>query len=123
MNRWSLALIMLTAMTVSSAQNLEDSYKLDVNVELGQLPVSVQDKQGVPVTHLQQDNFTIYEDKVMQNISLFKQEDVPLSVGLVIDVSGSMTDKLSTLNTAAATFVQESNPEDETAVVSFGDDV
>jgi Ca-activated chloride channel homolog len=123
MNRWSLALTMLTALTVSSAQNLDDSYKLNVDVELVQLPVSVLDKQGVPVADLQQDDFTIYEDKVAQNISLFKREDVPLSVGLVIDASSSMLPKRDRLKTAALTFVRESNLQDETAILSFADDV
>jgi VWFA-related protein len=124
MLRCSLALILLAAVTLSSAQNLGDrDYKLTVDVELVQLPVSVQDKQGLPVRGLLQEHFTVYEDKVQQNISVFKQEDIPLSVGLVIDASGSMLDKRDRLNTAAMTFVRESNPDDETAIVSFGDEV
>jgi VWFA-related protein len=124
MLRLSIPLVLLAAVSMASspAQDSRD-YNLSVDVELVQLPVSVLDKHGFPVQGLKQEHFSVYEDKVLQDISLFKQEDVPLSVGLVVDVSGSMTDKLSTLNTAAATFVQESNPEDETAVVSFGDDV
>ena len=86
MFRWSLVLILLAAATLSSGQNLDDSgYKLGVNVELVQLPVSVLDKHGLPVRGLQQEHFAVYEDKVLQDISLFKQEDIPLSVGLVID--------------------------------------
>ena len=124
MFRWSLALILLAAVTVYPAQKVDDfDYKLDVNVELVQLPVSVLDKNGFPVRGLQQEHFSVYEDKVLQNISLFKQEDIPLSVGLVIDASGSMSDKRDRLNIAAMTFVRESNPEDETSIVSFGDDV
>src|SRR5262245_14038503 len=124
MLRYSLASMLLAAVTLSSAQNMEDrDYKLNVDVELVQLPVSVLDRQGLPVRGLQQDHFTIYEDKVLQDISLFKQEDIPLSIGLVIDGSGSMQDKRDKLNTAAMTFVKESNPEDETAIVSFADEV
>ena len=67
-------------------------------------------------------HFTVFEDKVQQNITLFKQEDIPLSIGLVIDGSGSMTDKLERLNTAAVTFVRESNPDDETSIISFADE-
>jgi Ca-activated chloride channel homolog len=122
--QWSLVLILLAAATLSPGQNLDDSgYKLGVNVELVQLPVSVLDKQGLPVRGLQQAHFAVYEDKVLQDISLFKQEDIPLSVGLVIDASGSMSDKRDRVSTAAMTFVRESNPEDETSIVSFGDDV
>jgi VWFA-related protein len=82
----------------------------------------VLDKKGFPVRGLQRGDFTVYEDKVQQDISLFTQEDVPLSVGLVLDASGSMTDKLDRLHTAAMTFVRESNPEDETAIVSFSNE-
>ena len=124
MFRCALALILLAAATLSSAQTgTNRDYKLTVDVEFVQLPVSVVDNEGLPVRGLQQEHFTIFEDKVQQDISLFKQEDVPLSVGLVIDASGSMSGKLDRLNTAAMTFVKESNPEDETAIVSFGDNV
>ena len=116
--------MLLAAVTLSSAQSVEDrDYRLNVDVELVQLPVSVLDKLGLPVRGLQQQHFTVYEDKVLQDISLFKQEDIPLSIGLVIDASGSMQDKRDRLNTAAMTFVRENNPEDETAIVSFGDEV
>jgi Ca-activated chloride channel homolog len=118
------ALILLAVATMSHAQNVEDhDYKLGVNVELVQLPVSVVDTKGVPVRGLKPEDFAIYEDKVLQNISLFKQEDMPLSMGLVIDASSSMSEKRKRLNIAAMTFVRESNLEDETAIVSFGDQV
>jgi Ca-activated chloride channel family protein len=114
----------MAAATLSLGQNLDDNgYKLGVNVELVQLPVSVLDKNGLPVRGLQQEHFAVYEDKVLQDISLFKQEDIPLSIVLVIDASGSMSDKRDRVSTAAMTFVRESNPEDETSIVSFGDDV
>ncbi|SRR5213593_2868943 len=124
MLRFWFALTLLAAATLSPARSLQDhDYKLSVDVELVQLPVSVLDEKGVPVLDLRKEIFAVYEDKILQNISLFKQEDVPLSVGLVVDTSGSMANKLNSLNTAAMTFVQESNPEDETAILSFGDDV
>ena len=122
MFRHSLVLMLLAAATILPAQNQDDhEYKLGVNVELVQLPISVLDKKGFPIKGLHPEHFAVYEDKVLQDISLFKQEDIPLSVGLVVDASSSMYDKRDRLNTAAMTFVQESNPEDETAVVSFGD--
>ena len=124
MLRGPLALTLLAVATMSPAQNVDNhDYKLGVDVELVQLPVSVVDKNGLAIRGLKQEDFAIYEDKVLQNISLFKQEDIPLSVGLVIDASSSMSEKRSRLNTAAMTFVRESNPEDETAIVSFGDQV
>jgi Ca-activated chloride channel family protein len=124
MLRFSIGLILVAVATLSSAQSFEDqTYNFSVNVELVQLPVSVLDKHGLPVPGLKPEHFAVYEDKVLQNISLFKQEDVPLSVGLVVDRSSSMFDKLNSLHTAAMTFVHESNTEDETSIISFGNDV
>ena len=121
MLRFTLALTLFCA-TLSSAQNAPvPDYTLTVDVELVQLPVSVLDNKGQPVLGLLREHFNVYEDKVLQDISLFEQEDVPLSVGLVIDASSSMYNKLDRLKAAALTFVRESNPEDETFIVSFGD--
>ena len=123
MLRCWLALILLAFATLSSGQDPKDQdYNLSVDVELVQLPVSVLDKNGTPIRGLQRADFSVYEDKVQQEISLFKQEDIPLSVGLVIDGSGSMSDKLDRLNAASLTFVRESNPNDETSIVSFADE-
>src|SRR5262245_59738355 len=105
MLRWSLALILLAAGSLSSSQNLDDrDYKLSIDVELVELPVSVLDDKGLPVRGLRKEHFAVYEDKVQQDISLFKQEDIPLSIGLVIDASSSMTMKLDRLHAAAMTF-------------------
>src|SRR5215467_6244169 len=121
MFRHALALMLLAAATISPAQNPDDhDYKLGVNVELVQLPVSVLDKKGFPIRGLRPEHFAVYEDKVLQDISLFKQEDIPLSVGLVVDTSSSMFDKLKRVHSAAMAFVRESNPQDETAIVTFG---
>jgi len=123
MFRYALALLLAGA-TISRAQKVDDrDYKLGVNVELVQLPVSVLDKKGMPIRGLSQEDFSVYENKIRQDISLFKQEDIPLSVGLVVDASSSMYKKRDRLNLAAMTFVQESNPQDETSVISFADGV
>ena len=78
MCRYALALILLAGATISRAQKVNDQdYKLGVNVELVQLPVSVLDKKGMPIRGLSQEVFSVYEDKIRQDISLFKQEDRP----------------------------------------------
>src|SRR5262245_32680891 len=124
MIRSVLALLSLFLVAESTAQNAQErGFELTVNVELVQLPVSVFDKHGMPFRGLLQDHFTVYEDKIQQDISLFKEEDTPISVGLVVDASQSMTDKQDRLQKAAMTFVRKSNPEDETAVLSFSDDI
>jgi len=82
----------------------------------------VFDDRGKFVDGLTQDNFRVYEDKVEQKLSIFKREDIPVSMGLVIDNSGSMRDKRPRVNEAALTLVQASNPQDEAFVVNFNDD-
>ncbi|HLH29708.1 MAG TPA: VWA domain-containing protein [Terriglobia bacterium] len=119
--RIAVVSLLLAALTFASAQNVPDrDYSLAVDVELVQLSVSVLDKHGFPIRGLQREHFAVYEDKVQQDISLFSQEDIPLSVALVIDTSSSMFNKLASVNSAGLTFVRESNPQDETSIVTFG---
>jgi len=96
------------------------SIKVDVNLVV--LHTSVLDDRGKFVEGLTQDNFRVYEDKSEQKLSVFKREDIPVSMGLVIDNSGSMRDKRPRVNEAAITLVQSSNPQDEAFVVNFNDD-
>ena len=86
------------------------------------LHASVINERGQFVPGLPQDNFRVLEDKVEQKISIFRQEDVPVSMGLVIDNSGSMRDKRPQVNAAALTFVKTSNAQDEAFVVNFNDE-
>src|SRR5207247_9540605 len=67
------------------------------------------------------ENFQIFEDKIQQTIKTFKHEDIPLSLGLIIDNSGSIRNKRERVNSASLTFARESNPEDETFIVNFDD--
>jgi Ca-activated chloride channel homolog len=96
--------------------------KIALNVNLVVLHTSVLDDRGKFVEGLTQDSFRVYEDKVEQKLSIFKREDIPVSMGLVIDNSGSMRDKRPRVNEAALTLVQNSNPQDEAFVVNFNDD-
>ncbi len=82
---------------------------------------TVVDKTGHLVTTLPESAFTVYENKVRQQIRRFKREDVPVSMGLVIDNSGSMRNKLAQVKAAALALVKESNPADEVFVVNFND--
>src|SRR5437899_3068106 len=103
-------------------QNKQDKdYVLSVDVDEVVLSVAVLDKEGRPVDGLSKDQFTIFEDNTQQQIKVFKHEDIPLSLGLVIDNSGSMRNKRERVNSAALAFVRESNPEDETFIVNFDD--
>jgi len=86
------------------------------------LHTTVLDDRGRFADGLKQDNFRVLEDKVEQKLSIFKREDIPVSMGLVIDNSGSMRDKRPRVNQAALTLVEASNKQDEAFVVNFNDD-
>jgi len=96
--------------------------KIVMNVDLVVLHTTVIDDRQRFADGLKSENFRVYEDKVEQKLSVFKREDVPVSMGLVIDNSGSMRDKRPRVNEAAITLVQASNPNDEAFVVNFNDD-
>ena len=102
--------------------NAQTGSHIKVDVNLVVLHTTVLDDRGKFVEGLGQDNFRVYEDKVEQKLSVFKREDIPVSMGLVIDNSGSMRDKRPRVNEAALTLVQNSNPQDEAFVVNFNDD-
>ena len=91
-------------------------------VNLVVLHTTVLDDRQRFADGLTEQNFRVFEDKVPQKLSVFKREDVPVSMGLVIDNSGSMRDKRPKVNEAAITLVQTSNPQDEAFVVNFNDD-
>src|SRR5207237_9530064 len=99
----------------------DKGYTLSVETLEVQLPISVLDKEGRPVNGLTKENFQIFEDKVAQTIKTFRHEDIPLSLGLIIDNSGSMRNKRGRLNSAALSFVRESNPDEETFIVNLDD--
>src|SRR6202049_4286246 len=100
----------------------QGQYKIQTQVSLVVLHASVLNDRSVFVPGLKQENFRVFEDKVEQKLAVFKQEDVPVSFGLVIDNSGSMREKRPQVNAAARTFVKTSNPQDEGFVVNFNDD-
>jgi Ca-activated chloride channel family protein len=101
----------------------EPGYTLNVDVNLVLLHVTVIDEKDNLIKGLTKPEFAILEDKVQQEISLFKEEDAPVSMGLVIDNSGSMRTKRERVNKAAVTFVKTSNPQDEVFLINFNDQV
>ncbi len=86
------------------------------------LHATVVDEKGQSVPGLTADNFRVFEDKVEQKISVFSKEDIPVTMGLVIDNSGSMREKRPQVNAAALSFVRTSNSADEVFVVNFNDE-
>jgi Ca-activated chloride channel family protein len=87
------------------------------------LQASVKDHKGAPVSGLTRENFQVYEDKVLQQIEAFSHDDIPVTVGLVIDNSGSMRPKHTDVIGAALAFARSSNPEDQIFVVNFNENV
>jgi Ca-activated chloride channel family protein len=103
--------------------NQVSPYAIRSNVDLVVLRASVRDHKGAPISGLTQENFQVYEDKVLQQIESFSHEDIPVTAGLVIDNSGSMRPKHSDVIAAALAFARSSNPKDEIFVVNFNEHV
>jgi VWFA-related protein len=101
----------------------EPEFKIRSDVELVLLDVSVKNSEGGFVSGLQKDNFRVLENRLPQEISIFQAQDVPVTVGLVVDNSGSVRPKKNQIVTAALTLVKQSNPLDEVFVVNFNDRV
>jgi len=101
----------------------EDPFTISVHVNMVVLHASVLDRRNLRVAGLGKENFRIKEDGVPQQIKYFSHEDVPVTVGLVIDNSGSMGPKRSAVIAAALAFARSSNPDDQMFVVNFNEKV
>jgi Ca-activated chloride channel family protein len=97
--------------------------QISVDVNLVVLNPVVRDRKGQFASDLREGDFQVYEDGVRQSIKLFRHEDIPVTVGLVVDHSGSMKPKLADVVTATRTFVQSSRPDDRMFVVNFNEKV
>lgn len=96
---------------------------ISVTTDLVVLPVNVTDSNGAFVPGLQKQHFRVFEDGALQKLSLFAEEDTPVTVGLLVDHSRSMGPKLPEVRAAVSTFAHSSNPEDEMFVIDFSDHV
>jgi Ca-activated chloride channel homolog len=94
--------------------------RIDTTVVLVPVAVTIA-ATGKLLTGLEKENFELTEDKVPQELTTFGSEDVPVSVGVVFDCSGSMGDKLERSRQAVAQFMRTANPEDEFFLVQFND--
>jgi Ca-activated chloride channel homolog len=115
---------MLSHQADSTSQNREDApYTISVSVEMVALNVTVHDGKGNLVPTLAKEDFQVFEDGIPQPIEYFSREDMPVTVGLVIDNSGTMAPKRPEVVTAALVFARASNPEDQMFVVLFNENV
>jgi Ca-activated chloride channel homolog len=102
-------------------QSQESLRPLRVDVEMVLVDVAVIDADGSSVTGLEKGSFRVFEDGVEQEILSFSSEDVPISIGVIFDMSGSMSDKLEESRQAALEFLKTANPRDEFFLVTFSD--
>ena len=98
-----------------------EGYLLHTDVEEVVLNATVLDGTTL-VENLTRDDFTVLEDGVKQNLISFQHTDLPVSIGLVVDNSGSMYRKRPSVNKSALDLIQASNPQDEAFVVNFSDE-
>ena len=100
-----------------------DPYKISVNVSSVVLHATVKNHNGSPVSGLGKGNFQVYEDGVLQPIEYFSHDDIPVTVGLVLDNSGSMNPNRDEVIAAGMAFARSSNPQDQMFVVNFNEHV
>lgn len=104
-----------------TAQSPNAPYTIRAQVNEVVLHATVMDHKGRIVNDLREDDFHVYEDGAPQTIKNFSHADVPVTMGIVIDDSGSMRDKRQAVNASALIFAKTSNPQDQVFVVNFND--
>jgi len=130
-SRCLVALVfLLTLSSVARPQEASTSelrpiepYKIRVNVSSVVLHATVQNRKGAAVSGLGKEDFQVYEDGALQPIEYYSHEDIPVTVGLVLDNSGSMGPKRDEVIAAALAFARSSNPQDQMFVVNFNEHV
>jgi len=123
-----LALLVLPGLARTQASSTlqkeqAEEYVIGVKVNEVVLHATAQDRKGFLLAGLATEDFQVYEDGVLQLIKYFSHEDIPVTVGLVVDNSGSMKPKRADVIAAAVAFARSSNPEDQMFVVNFNEKV
>ena len=116
------AMLAWPALPQTAKSSDDENVIFSTETRLVSLSVTVLDRSGHLVTNLPQSAFQVYENGVLQPLKIFKREDVEISLGLIIDNSGSMRDKRKQVATAALDLVKDSNPHDEVFIVNFNDE-
>jgi len=126
---WVIALALLAwaspqrPASAPAPPNGSQGYFISREVDLVVLPITVRNQEGQFVSGLAESNFRVYENGQPQQITDFQSEDTPVTVGLVVDHSGSMVAKSKEVLEGAMAFVGESNPQDEEFIVNFADKI
>jgi Ca-activated chloride channel homolog len=109
------------AATGTAATRARPGALIRMNVEMVLVPITVTDPMNRLVTGLEKEDFQVYENNGEQKIASFASEDAPVSIGIIFDLSGSMTSKLIRARDAILQFIKTANPEDEFFVIGFND--
>jgi Ca-activated chloride channel family protein len=110
------------AVLLPAQQQRREGFRIGVKVDLVSLDVTVLDAEGRPVEGLTAENFEVLEDGNPQEISVFQEADLPITLGLVIDTSGSMRNKLHWVNQSIHSFLNNSNRDNELFIIDFSHD-
>jgi Ca-activated chloride channel family protein len=121
-SKWLIAGLLTAGLAVVAVRAQDETPVYRTEIREVTLHVTVVDKTGKLVTNIPRSAFKVYEDNVEQPVKLFHPEDVPVSMGILVDNSGSMNDKRARVAAAALALVKASNPEDEVFIVNFNDD-
>ena len=108
-------------LTGPDAMNTRPGARIRMDVDLVLIPVTITDPMNRLVTGLEQDDFFVYENNSQQKIRTFAMEDAPVSIGIIFDLSGSMTSKLIRARDSILQFMKTANPQDEFYVIGFND--
>ncbi len=109
------------AATGTAATRARPGALIRMNVDMVLVPITVTDPMNRLVTGLEKEDFQLYENSGEQRISTFVSEDAPVSIGIIFDLSGSMTSKLIRARDSILQFIKTANPEDEFFVIGFND--
>jgi Ca-activated chloride channel family protein len=109
------------AATGPDALKVHPGSRIRMNVDMVLVPVTVTDPMNRLVTGLEQQDFQVFENNNVQTISTFASEDAPVSIGIIFDLSGSMTSKLIRARESILQFIKTANPQDEFFVIGFND--
>jgi Ca-activated chloride channel family protein len=109
------------AVTGADALKIHPGSRIRMNVDMVLVPITVTDPMNRLVTGLDKEDFQIFENGGQQKISSFASEDAPVSIGIVFDLSGSMSSKLVRARESILQFIKTANPQDEFFVIGFND--
>ena len=109
------------AATGPDALKIHPGSFIRMNVDMVLVPVTVTDPMNRLVTGLEKEDFQVFENNGEQKIRSFASEDAPVSIGIIFDLSGSMTSKLIRARESILQFIKTANPQDEFFVIGFND--